>query len=125
MNLFNITKLTVGLAVICTGSISAFAGTSLHCQNTPRNNCSQNSDCTEAVASSSYYCKQICTPYIDAGCCYYFKELVTFTGANCPCLGPVYTRITLANNLTSSQCKPTFDGTPADCSFELDGGSCY
>jgi hypothetical protein len=94
--------------------------------NCPSNCCNTNAYCVndKVILDNSLYCKQICIPYDNPGCCSYNQEIINYTnnGDGCPCGGQQYTYITAALLGTMSTCK--YGLTTEPCQQATEGGAC-
>lgn len=88
--------------------------------------CASNNYCSAFKTTTKIYCKQLCIPYADPGCCSYVQTVTYWSSINngtCPCAGTSPTiDNTGATNTPAAIC--IFAGAPAPCTTDTLNGHC-
>jgi hypothetical protein len=122
-------RLTQLIPVLAVGLVAIVVPTAIfgtpNCYNYSGDPCDGNSNCYGMYIVTPY-CKQLCPPYVDLGCCEYAYWQDTYNGPgnqNCPCAGGgVYTQITGATLLPTYNCY--LNGVAQPCDTDTSGGQC-
>lgn len=99
------------IATVMGVSLALSAWATTNCYNySGSGSCGTNQYCGVVSAPGAWYCKQLTTPYVDPGCCAYWRTVTTWSsigGQNdppCPCAGAPTIDITLASNTPTAVC---------------------
>ncbi len=87
--------------------------------------CLSNISCIPGGYTTTNWCKQLCAPFTDTGCCEYMQTIQTWGQTSdglgfCPCT--VTTTNTGAANLFDGEC--LWSGMPVPCNLDMQDGLC-
>lgn len=119
-----ITALAASVVALTTLSLRALATANCY-PYTPA--CETDNNCTTSdVILVGYICKQICVPFVDPGCCYFYQEKHHYSSSGfgtCPCDGEWHFLNSWVTHTADKVCKRS-NGTTANCSEEAVSGTC-
>jgi len=123
-----LTILAVALA-LTTAPLALLASTNCYAYNGSNSSCNSSQYCSERLITGAYYCKQICSPYPDLGCCHYYDSTYQYydngqQGGTCACNGQQYDVIASVTNNGAQTCYQSNGIQYATCEVSYNGGYC-